>query len=63
MPIFQKTASEQAKINAFLSTADETLSGLSAYADYIPLSELRRVRDAFAEKVEDIYEDALEEDQ
>lgn len=55
MPIFQKTASEQAKINAFLSTADETLSRLSAYADYIPLSELHRVRDAFSEKVDDFY--------
>ncbi len=55
MPIFQKTASEQAKINAFLTSADEMIGQLSGYADYIPISELKRVRNNFADKINDFY--------
>ncbi|WP_298482119.1 dynamin family protein [uncultured Ruminococcus sp.] len=55
MLIFEKTAAEQAKINAFLTRADQTLSQLAPYADYLTLTDLRRVRDSFVAKTDDFY--------
>lgn len=50
---FNKIVSEQEKINSFLAFSAEKIYQLSDYENYISVSDLKRIRNNFEEKVND----------
>ena len=57
MPIFEKTAHEQNRINEFIDKSGEYLSKLNGYEEYVQIKELQRVREDFEKNIQDFYRD------
>ena len=55
MPVFEKTAFEQKKIDEFTTFADECLSKLGEYSEYIQTNGLQKIREDFVRRVADFY--------
>ena len=50
MPIFEKTAAEQKRIDEFLENAENAIKTLEPYSECVNIGELRRVCDNFRSK-------------
>ena len=55
MAIFEKTASEQKRIDEFIEKADKCLEKLSGYEEYAPINALKSIREHFDVKIQDFY--------
>lgn len=55
MPIFEKTAAEQKRIDEFLENAENAIKTLEPYSECVNIGELRRVCDNFRSKINDFY--------
>lgn len=55
MQIFEKTASEQKRIDEFIDKADKCLEKFSGYEEYAPINALKSIREHFDVKIQDFY--------
>lgn len=57
MPIFEKTLSEQKRINEFIDKSENYLSKFSGFEEYVQVKDLQRVREDFERNIHDFYRD------
>lgn len=55
MPIFQKTAAEQQRIDDFKNKLQQSISKLEPYSEQIDFTELKRLLESFNAQVDDFY--------